>query len=39
MSNNAFNTAQFTARAAMQLRSPVLWAMAMVQLKQAWRSK
>jgi len=37
--NKPFNTAQFTARAALQLRSQVLWAMAMVQLKQAWRSK
>jgi len=37
--NKPFNTAQFTARAAIKLRSPALWAMAMVQLKQAWRSK
>lgn len=37
--NNPFDTAQFTARAAIQLRSPALWAMAMAQLKQAWRSK
>lgn len=37
--NNAFNTAQITAREAIRLHSPVLWAMAMVQLKQAWRSK
>lgn len=39
MKNNAFKTAQFTARAAKSLHSPALWAMAMVQLKQAWRSK
>ncbi|CAI1834966.1 Uncharacterised protein [Serratia grimesii] len=37
--NNAFTNAQVIARAAIRMRSPALWAMAMVQLKQAWRSK